>query len=189
MKIVLCIAALSIAAFCSLNAAAQSPSPTPLSAEKQAKRDAARERLRAVLSNVPSGIPITFRQSDKQPYNFVGVYKSTELKNSGGFEVVVGVSTNETISFRIYPYVNNGYVNIDKARNSAGLMRQLLRLSDTNFLFWGTDGTGDVFAAYSFTLESGFPEEAIRVILWSIKPLDEYVGDMRPNIDGTSPVR
>jgi len=187
MKIVLFIAAVSIAAFCSLEVAAQSPAPTPLSAEKQAKRDATRERLRAVLNNVPSGIPITFKQSDKQPYNFVGVYKSTELKNSGGFEVVIGVSGDETIGFRIYPYYNNGYINLDKARNGAGLMRQLLRLSDTNFLYWGADATGDVFAGYTFTLESGFPEEAIRIILWSIKPLDQYVGDMRPNIDGTSP--
>ena len=68
-------------------------------------------------------------------------------------------------------------------------MRQLLRLSDTNFLYWGADQTGDIFAGYTFTLESGFPEEAIRVILWSIKPLDEYVGQMRPNIDGTNPAR
>ena len=99
---------------------AQSPAPTPLSADKQAKRDATRERLRAVLTNVPKGIPITFKQSDKNPYNFVGVYKSDELKNAGGFEVVIGVSGDETIGFRIYPYFNNGYVNIDKARTALG---------------------------------------------------------------------
>jgi hypothetical protein len=188
MKTVFWIAALSIAAFCALNARAQSPSPTPLSPDKQVKRDAARERLRAVLTTLPSGIPITFKQSEKQPYNFVGVYKSAELKNTGGFEVVVGVSTDETVSFRIYPYFNAGYVNLDKSKNGVGLMRQLLRLSDTNFLYWGADATGDVFAGYTFTLESGFPDEAIRVILWSIKPLDQYVGEMRPNIDGSNPV-
>jgi hypothetical protein len=135
--------------------------------------------------NVPKGIPITFRQSDKNPWNFVGVFKSAELKNAGGFEVVVGVSTDETIGFRVYPYYNDGYVNVDKARNGLALMRQLLRFSDTNFLFWGADPTGDVFAGYTFTLESGFPDEAIRVVLWSIQPLDQYVGQMKPNIDGS----
>jgi hypothetical protein len=178
------LAVAAIALFASFTLG-QTPSPTPLSPEKQAKREAARDKLRTVLMNVPKGIPITFRQSDKNPWNFVGVFKSAELKNAGGFEVVVGVSTDETIGFRVYPYYNDGYVNVDKARNGLALMRQLLRFSDTNFLFWGADPTGDVFAGYTFTLESGFPDEAIRVVLWSIQPLDQYVGQMKPNIDGS----
>jgi hypothetical protein len=183
----LTFAALAIvaAAFLSSIAFAQAPSPTPLSPEKQAKREAARERLRTVLMNVPKGIPITFKQSEKNPWNFVGIFKSDQLKNAGGFEVVVGVSTDETVGFRIYPYFNNAYVNIDKARNSSGLMRQMVQFSNHNFLFWGADDTNDIFAGYTFTLESGFPDEAIRVVLWSIQPLDQYVGQMRPNIDGS----
>ena len=46
------------------------------------------------------------------------------------------------------------------------------------------DEGGDIFAGYTFTLESGFPEQAIRVILYSIKPLDQYVGQMKVNVDG-----
>jgi len=60
-----------------------------------------------------------------------------------------------------------------------------LNLSDKNFLFWGMDGTGDIFAGYTFTLESGFPDKAIEIVLYSVRPLDKYVGDMRPAVDGS----
>ena len=148
-------------------------------------RDATRERLRTLLNTMSSKVNIDFRQSDKQPYNFLGSLR-TGLTNTELFEVVISVSDKDTIHFRIYPHYNNGYVNVDKARNSAGLMRQLLRFSDSNFLYWGADETGDIFAGYTFTLESGFPDEAIKVILYSIKPLDQFVGQMRPMIDGTA---
>jgi hypothetical protein len=65
-------------------------------------------------------------------------------------------------------------------------MRKLLQLSDEAFLFWGMDASSDVFAGYTFTLESGFPEEAVTVVLRSIRNSDKFVGDMRPSIDGTS---
>lgn len=154
-------------------------------AEKEASRIATREKLRALLQNSgpKRGIEIAFRQSDKQPFNFVGV-KRGGLVNAEGFEVVIGVSADNTIGFRIYPYYHGTYINIDKARNSTGLMKQLLNLSDHNFLFWGMDDSGDVFAGYTFTLESGFPDKSIEIVLYSIAPLDTYVGKMRPNVDG-----
>jgi len=40
------------------------------------------------------------------------------------------------------------------------------------------DDASDVFAAYSFTLESGFPEEAIKEVLRSIPLVDQSVGEM-----------
>jgi len=156
-------------------------------AQKEAARVATREKLRALLaaSGPKRGIEIAFRQSEKQPFNFVAV-KRGGFANAEGFEVVVGVSNDETIGFRIYPYYKGNYVNVNKARDSAGLMKKLLNLSDHNFLFWGADDTGDVFAGYTFTLESGFPDKAIEVVLYSIAPLDQYVGQMRPFIDGTT---
>ena|SRR5690349_3043782 len=33
---------------------------------------------------------------------------------------------------------------------------------------------------YTFTLESGFPDEAIKIVLESIRNSDKYVGEMRP---------
>ena len=165
---------------CALVAVAQTP------AQKEAARVETREKLRALLaaSGPKRGIEIAFRQSEKQPFNFVAV-KRGGLTNAEGFEIVVGVSNDQTIGFRIYPYYRGSYINIDKARNGAGLMRKLLNLSDHNFLFWGADDTGDVFAGYTFTLESGFPDKAIEIVLYSVAPLDPYVGQMRPFIEGT----
>ena len=156
-------------------------------AEKDAARIANREKLRQLLmaSGPKKGIEIAFRQSDKQPFNFVAV-KRGGFANVDGFEIVVGVSTDQTIGFRIYPYYKGEYVNIDKARNGVGLMRKLLNMSDHNFLFWGADDTGDVFAGYTFTLENGFPDKSLEIVLYSVAPLDQYVGQMRPFIDATS---
>ncbi|MDX6403282.1 MAG: hypothetical protein QOH70_737 [Blastocatellia bacterium] len=153
--------------------------------QQQITRDATREKLRQVLDAVGPKINVSFRQSDKQPYNFVGLMK-TSLKNADTLEIVVSVSAEQTIHFRIFPHYNGGYLNIDKAKSGEGLMRQMVRFSDTNFLFWGADGSGDIFAGYNFTLESGFPEASVRVVLNSIAKADDFVGQMRPSIDGST---
>ena len=181
----ICIVA-TVAAFC-IVAIGQTPtpSPTPLSPQDQAKRDATRERLRTLLANPPKDVPVIFRQSQKNPYNFVGSMTSG-LKNTQMLEIVISVTQSETVGFRIYPHYNGGYINLDKARNGTALMRQLLHLSDQNFLFWGADDSGDVFCGYTITLESGFPDDAIRIVLRSIANSDGFVGKLRPNIDGSS---
>jgi len=60
-------------------------------------------------------------------------------------------------------------------------MEKLLQLSYDHFFLWGADDALDAFARYSFTLESGFPEEAIKVLirhpaarpaLWRVGRLD-----------------
>jgi hypothetical protein len=155
----------------------------------EAARLKTREQLGQLLDKVGPAIKISFRQSQKQPFNFVGVLREG-LKNADSFEVVIGVTGNQTIGFRIFPHYNGAYVNVDKAKNSLGLMRQLLRLSDEAFLYWGADQGGDIFAGYTFTLESGFPEAAITVVLRSVANLDGFVGSMKPNIDGApAPVK
>lgn len=165
---------------CAGSAAAQTPQ------DKAAAREATRERLRQLLaaSGPKNGINITFSPSEKQHFNFVGI-KRDGLDNTDFMEIVVGVTNDETIGFRIYPHYKGGYVNLNKAKDGAGLARTLLHLSDTNFLYWGADSTDDVFAGYTFTLESGFPDKAIEVVLYSIAPLDRFVGQMRPFIDGS----
>jgi hypothetical protein len=148
-------------------------------------RDATREKVRQVLTSAGarSDVNVTFRQSTKNPYNFVGTM--TGLKNVDNLEIVVSVTKSDTIGFRIYPHYKGGYINLSKARDTNGLMRKLLYYSDQNFLFWGADDTADVFCGYTVTLESGFPSDAIVVILRSIKNTDKFVGEMRPFIDGT----
>ena len=156
------------------------------SAQSTPSREATREELRAILTSVGqrSDVNVTFRQSTKNPFNFVGSMTSG-LKNAESLEIVVNVSRSDTIGIRVYPHYRGGYINLGKARDTNGLMRRLLYLSDQNFLFWGADDTADVFSGYTFTLESGFPQDAIVVVLRSIRNTDKYVGEMRPFIDGS----
>ncbi len=152
--------------------------------ETPAERDATREELRALLASVGprDDVGITFRQSTQNPYNFVG--SASGLTNSDSLEVVVSVTEYKTVSFRVYPHYHGGYINLNRAKDRAGLMRKLLQYNDTNFLFFGADDTNDVFAGYTFTLESGFPNEAVTIVLRSLRNQDKYVGEMRPLIDG-----
>lgn len=161
----------------------------PLQARAQdAARDATRESLRSVLATAGARADVNtvFRQSTKNPYNFVGSME-TGLTNAQSLEIVISITKSNTIGFRVYPHYQGNYINIGRARDSAGLMRKLLYYSDQNFLFWGADDVGDVFSGYTFTLESGFPSEAIVIVLRSIRNTDKFVGEMRPLIDGTQP--
>jgi hypothetical protein len=99
-------------------------------------------------------------------------------------EIVISVTKSDTIGFRVYPHYNGDYINVGKAKDGLALMRALLHLSDQNFLFWGADGSDDVFCGYTVTLESGFPSEAIVIVLRSIHNTDKFVGQLRPFIDG-----
>jgi hypothetical protein len=163
--------------------AAQAQTPS----DKEAARIATREKLRKLLevAGQYKDVNIPFRLSEEHPFNFIGV-KRDGLSNTDFFEIIIVVSKDETINFAVYPHYGNSYINVDKAKSSIGLMRQLLNFNSHNFLYWGADDTGDIFAGYTFTLESGFPSEAITVVLRSIKPLDQFVGQMRPSVDGTS---
>ncbi len=180
VKRVILSVALALAASTSSFAA-----PAPRAAqEKSPTRDATREKLRVLLekSGPIKGIETSFRQSTKQPYNFVGAMTGG-LKNCESMEIVIGVTDSDTINFRVYPHYKGGYINLDKARDTNGLMRKLLNLSNSGFLFFGADASGDVFAAYTITLESGFPEEAVNVVLASIRNLDQFVGELHPFIN------
>jgi hypothetical protein len=46
----------------------------------------------------------------------------------------------------------------------------------------GLDDNRDAFAGYQFTLESGFPEAAVKEVIKSIPLIDESVGDLTPFI-------
>lgn len=151
--------------------------------DKEAARLRTRELLAQLLTKVGPDVNITFNQSQKQPFNYLGELKQG-LTHADSFEVVASVTNTNTIRFRIYPLYKGSYINIDKARNPLSLMKQLLRLSENAFLFWGADQTGDIFTGYTITLESGFPEDAIRIVLRSIVNSDRFIGELRPAIDG-----
>ena len=154
-------------------------------ANANANREKTRERLNALLQREGPNIKVSFRQSDKNPWNFVGVLKDG-LKNAESMEIVIMVSSKDTIGFRVFPHFKGGYINIDKVRNTTQLLRQLVQFNEKTFLYWGADDTGDIFTGYTFTLESGFPDEAIKIVLASIKNSDQFVGELRPSIDGST---
>jgi len=159
---------------------------TAFSQEADAAREKTRERLSALLTRVGPDLSVEFKPSSKSPYVFTGLLRDG-LKNAEYFEIVISVTTKETIGFRIFPHYKGGYINIDKAKNTTQLLRKIVQLNDSTFLFWGADDTGDVFTGYTFTLESGFPDKAIEIVLSSIKNSDQFVGEMRPSIDGSNP--
>jgi hypothetical protein len=159
--------------------------PAAFSQETDAAREKTRERLSALLQRVGPDLNVTFKPSPKSAYVFTGTLREG-LAHSESLEIVINVTTKETISFRIFPHYKGGYINIDKARNSAQLLRKLAQLNDSTFLFWGADDSGDVFTGYTFTLESGFPDKAIEIVLSSIKNSDQFVGQLRPSIDGSN---
>ena len=160
---------------------------TAFSQEADAAREKTRERLAALLQRVGPDLNITFKPSTKSAYVFTGVLRDG-LKNSDSLEIVINVTSKETIGFRIFPHFKGSYINIDKARNTTQLLRKIVQLNDSTFLFWGADDSGDVFTGYTFTLESGFPDKAIEIVLSSIRNSDQFVGELRPSIDGSNAV-
>jgi hypothetical protein len=159
--------------------------PAQAQNESSPERDATREQLRQVLATAGarSDVKVAFRQSTKNPYNFVG--SMTGLTNSDSLEIIISVTKRATLGFRVYPHYHGGYINLGRAKDRDGLMRKLLYYSDQNFLFWGADDTADVFSGYTVTLESGFPSDAIVIVLRSMRNTDKFVGEMRPVIDGS----
>jgi hypothetical protein len=153
--------------------------------EANEAREKTRTRLSALLQRVGPEIKVNFQPSSKSQYVFTGMMKEG-LTNAESMEIVITVTSKDTIGFRVFPHYKGGYINIDKARNSTQLLRKLLQLNESTFLFWGADDTGDVFTGYTFTLESGFPDEAIKIVLSSIRNSDQFVGELRPAIDGSN---
>lgn len=150
--------------------------------DDEAARIRTRDKLAQLLERAGPTINVAFKQSQKQPFNYVGSL-TVGLLHAESFEIVISVTAKDTIGFRVYPHYKKGYINPGKVNDPAGLMRLMLRLSDRAFLFWGLDEAGDAFTGYTFTLESGFPEEAIRIVLRSIANSDKFVGEMRAFLD------
>ncbi len=180
VRVLVCVLAISLGVPA---VRAQLAAQTPLNDD--ARRDRTREQLAQLLAKVGPEVHVTFAQSQKNPYNYSGNLREG-LANIEYFEIVFGVTSRNLISLRVFPFYKGNYINVDKVRDSLSLLRQLARLSDRAFLFWGADASGDVFTGYSFTLESGFPEENIRTVLRSIANSDDFIGELRPAIDGSN---
>ena len=145
---------------------------------EDATRNANRERMRSALQVVGPKIGVQFRQSERQPYNFIGSLDDG-LKNAESMEILVMIGTRDVITVQVYPHLSGGnYINLERSNNGQELMRKLLNFNDGGFFFWGADDVNDVFAAFTFTLESGFPDEAVDVVMRSVPLLDNKVGEL-----------
>lgn len=142
-------------------------------------REATRARLEALLGTYAKTLGMRWSRNAKEPFNIVAYY-DRDLRYTARFEVVMSITRQNTIGFRAYPVP---YLNIDDARDPSGLMRKMLRLSEQNFLFWAADGSQDIYAGFTITLESGFPEEAIKIVLQSIPLVDRDVGLLLAFVD------
>jgi hypothetical protein len=141
-------------------------------------RDATRDRTRSALRQIGPKLGVTFQQSQANPYNF-SASMTDGISEAQSMEIIVMVGKNDILTVRVFPHVSgNKYINVDRAANSTGLMRKLLANNAGDFFHWGMDDVYDVFAEFTFTLESGFPEEALDVVLRSVELLDKKVGEM-----------
>ena len=136
----------------------------------------ARNRLDSLLHAYGPTLKMRFHRDSDDPFQFGGVFDK-DLHYAWRFELVINVTPQNTIGIRVYPEFSDK-INMKEVLDPNGLALELLHLSAHNFLHWGVDDVSDVFAAYSFTLESGFPEEAIKEVLRSIPLVDESVGEI-----------
>jgi hypothetical protein len=137
-----------------------------------------RDRLDSLLHAYGSTLKMKFfRSADNDPFQIDGVLDKG-LHYESRFELQFNVTPQNTIGVRVYPTLYNERIDIDDARDSRGLALQLLHFSAHNFFSWGVDDASNVFARFTFTLESGFPDDAIKVVLRSIPLLDDSVGEM-----------
>jgi hypothetical protein len=146
-----------------------------------AVRAETRNRLDSLLHAVGPLLKMRFFRNADDPFEIDGLYDK-DLRYARRFELEFNLTPQNTIGIRVYPQFSHR-INIEKVRDPNGLALRLLRLSAHNFLHWGVDDASHVFAAYSFTLESGFPQEAIKVVLQSIPLVDESVGEIVQFID------
>jgi hypothetical protein len=139
-----------------------------------------RDKLDSLLNAYGSTLQMQFyRSADNDPFEIEGIL-DTGLRYSSRFELQFNVTPQNTIGVRVYPnwYDEHERINIDHVSDGNGLARELLHFSASSFFAWGVDDASNVFARFTFTLESGFPDEAVKVVLRSIPLLDESVGEM-----------
>jgi hypothetical protein len=137
-----------------------------------------RDRLDSLLHAYGSTLKMKFfRSADNDPFQIEGVLDKG-LHYESRFELQFNVTPQNTIGLRVYPTLYNERIDIDAARDSKGLALELLHFSARSFFSWGVDDDSNVFARFTFTLESGFPDEAIKIVLRSIPLLDDSVGEM-----------
>jgi hypothetical protein len=143
-----------------------------------------RDKLDSLLHAYGPTLKMRFyRSANNDPFQIEGIFDAKELRFAYRFDLQINVTPQNTIGLRVYPILSGDRINIDEVNDRQSLARLLLQFSAHDFFCWGVDDASHVFARFTFTLESGFPEEAIKIALRSIPLLDESVGEMGRFID------
>jgi len=164
--------ALALTATCLRSVSAQSPADSVQAATL--------DRLKAVIAQYEPARDIRWIRASG-PFDLEG-YFDKGLHWASRFEIYITVTHQGTIWLRVYPQYYGHHINLNRVHDPSGLMQKMLQMSYHNFFFWGLDDNVDAFAGYEFTLESGFPEEAVKEVIKSIPLIDESVGDLTPYI-------
>jgi hypothetical protein len=155
---------------------------TPADTVSTATRLETRGKIEALLTTYSKALGFRrwYRSAD-EPFDILAFYDNG-LKYASRMEVVIVVSRQNTIGIRVFPHYNGpgpgDYIDLDYARDPKGLMQRALQLSAENFMFWAMDGSHHLFACFTVTLESGFPDAVLRVVLESVPLVDDSVGDL-----------
>ena len=155
---------------------------TPADTVPTATRVETRAKVEALLTTYSKALGFRkwYRSAD-EPFDVLAFY-DRGLKYASRLEVVIVVSRQNTVGIRVFPHWNGpgpgDFIDLDNVRDAPGLMQRALQLSSENFMFWAVDGSHHMFAAYTITLESGFPDAAVRVVLESVPLVDDSVGDL-----------
>ena len=147
--------------------------------DTNAVRDSTCRQLETLLSTYGPAREMRFQRSADQPFDIVGVFDKPMMYVSR-FEIIVNVSRQRTIGFRVYPRWHGAHINLDRVHRRTVFMERLLRDADQSFLHWALDQNRDLFAGFTFTLESGFPDDAIEVVIRSVPLLDRPLGELIP---------
>jgi hypothetical protein len=165
---------------CALALAASGVQPLAAQSAADSVQAATLEKLQAVIAAYEPAREIRWYRASS-PFDLDGFYDKS-LHWSSRLEIYITVTRQSTIWLRVYPQYYGHHINLNRVHDPSGLMQQMLRFSYHNFFFWGLDDNRDAFAGYQFTLESGFPEAAVKEVIKSIPLIDGSVGDLTPFI-------
>jgi hypothetical protein len=165
---------------CALALAASGLRPLAAQSAADSVQAATLEKLEAVIATYEPAREIRWYRAGS-PFDLDGFYDKS-LHWSSRLEIYITVTRQSTIWLRVYPQYYGHHINLNRVHDPSGLMQQMLRFSYHNFFFWGLDDNRDAFAGYQFTLESGFPEAAVKEVIKSIPLIDGSVGDLTPFI-------
>ena len=157
----------------------------PASAQSTA-RDATREKVRQVLetAGARSDVNVAFPPEHERS---VQLHRLDDREH-GERRLDGGAGQHHEVRYDRLPGVSALQEGLHQPRpreRRERFARKLLLFTEQNYMYWGADEMGDVFSGFTISLESGFPQEVMVIVLRSIKSSDECVGELRPFIDGS----